>query len=682
MRDCVFLFFTGLLLFCTLIGKSQEDLCQTITDKKVLKYYKEGTDKKKNKKDVRMGFLKKTLDLDPYFVAANCRFGRDLARTLNYEKASLDPCEKYFQIVVDSCPEYHSDPYYYLGIIAYENKEYVKATKHYKKFMNFQSDNDDAFAHDYDRKYEQAKSDYKWARFYAFHQDKEVPYDPVIVEGPSMKYDEYLPLISPDDERMYITQRLKIEQQGPRDRLYDRDDILQTELFVFSRRGEGGGFQKPELMPKPFNMDPEANYGGASISIDNKHIFFTVCSEGKMGYTNCDIFQTDYVFGYNDITDVEEWHWTELERLGPNINTEDGWESQPTVSADGKMLYFASYRKDSRGIDIYSSKKQEDGTWGMAENLGEPINTEYNDKSPFMHTDSETLYFSSDGQMGFGKYDVFFARKDDEGNWLEPMNIGSPINNEGDQHGFVVSTDGKTVYFGSNLFKERGKGGYDIVSFELYEAARPEKVIFLKGNVKDEHGKVIKDAKIEMKNVATNKITSFDIDTVDGSYAAVVTLKKDQDVIVSVKAQDKVFNSHYFKAEDTIVDTFKELEIELEHIHPGKPFTLYDIYFDHASASLTTPSKSMLDEFAKYLKEHPNLVIAIYGHTDNNGESESNMHLSTDRAFSVMSYLQDDGIKKDRMSFKGYGETKPIAPNNSVANRAKNRRTEFVIVSN
>ena len=120
----------------------------------------------------------------------------------------------------------------------------------------------------------------------------------------------------------------------------------------------------------------------------------------------------------------------------------------------------------------------------------------------------------------------------------------------------------------------------------------------------------------------------------------------------------------------------------MEHIHPGKPFKLYDIYFDHASSVLTIPSKSMLDEFAKYLKEHPDLVIAIYGHTDNNGESESNLHLSTDRAFSVMSYLQEDGIEKERMSFEGYGETKPVAPNDTAENRAKNRRTEFMIISN
>lgn len=656
-------------------------LCQNITNKKAIKYFKEGIDKNKNKKDARMEFLKQAMEEQEGFAAANAWFGMELARTLNYENAKIDPCKPYFQLMIDSCPDYHSDPYYWMGIIAYENEQWIEATEYYKKFMNFQGD-DDAFARDYDKKVEQAKYDYEWARFYALHKDKEVPFNPVVVKGPSMKYDEYLPLVSPDDSRMFITQRLKIEQQGPKDGIYERDDVMQTELFVFSRRNDAGGFEKPELMPKPFNLNPQANYGGATISIDNKHMLFTICDEGKMGYTNCDIFQTDYVFGYNEHTGQEEWHWSELKRLGPNVNTEDGWESQPSLSADAKTMYFASFRKDSKGIDIYKSQKLPDGEWGPCENLGAPINTEYNDKSPFMHTDSETLYFSSDGHRGFGKYDVFYVRKDDDGNWQEPTNIGSPINNEGDQHGFVVSTDGKTVYFGSNLFKEGGEGGYDIISFELYEEARPEKVVFLKGSVKDEHGQVIKDAKIEMKNVVTDNITSFDIDTTDGSYVAVVTLKEDQDVIVSVKAQDKVFNSHYFKAEDTVANTFRELEVELEHIHPGKPFTLYDIYFDHASAVLTKESKSMLDEFAKYLKDHPNLVIAIYGHTDDNGESESNLHLSTDRAYSVMAYLQEDGIEKERMSFEGFGETKPIATNDTPEGRAKNRRTEFVIISN
>jgi outer membrane protein OmpA-like peptidoglycan-associated protein len=343
-------------------------------------------------------------------------------------------------------------------------------------------------------------------------------------------------------------------------------------------------------------------------------------------------------------------------------------------------LFFASARADSRLIDIYVSERQPDGTWGTAKNIGEPINTEGNDKSPFIHSDSHTLYFSSDGHLGFGKMDVFYSRMQDDGTWGEPQNIGTPINSEEDEHGFVVSTDGKLVYFGSDKLKSQGKGGFDIFSFYLYKEARPEKVVFLKGTLKDENNEVIKDATIEIKNPKTNEVTEFKVDSTDGSYAAVVTLKKNDKVIMNVKSEKKdIFYSKLFTEKDT-ADTFVNLDMNVQTLEKGKTIQINDIHYATNSAEIVEESKLILDELVALMKKHPSMKIAIYGHTDNQGDMELNMALSTDRAFSVMEYLQQQGIEKNRLTFKGFGPTKPIATNDTEEGRALNRRTEFEII--
>ncbi|MFQ5335007.1 MAG: OmpA family protein, partial [Flavobacteriales bacterium] len=368
---------------------------------------------------------------------------------------------------------------------------------------------------------------------------------------------------------------------------------------------------------------------------------------------------------------------------GENINTEDGWEAQPSLSADGKTLYFASAREESEGIDIYYSVKDSSGAWGPAVNMGRPINSAGNDKSPFIHSDSKTLYFastSSDERQGLGGYDIFYSRLGDDGRWQEPVNIGYPINSAEDEHGFVVSTDGRKVYFASDKLKG-SSGGLDIFSFELYRAARPDKVLFLKGEVMDEAGKAIPDAVVEVKNMKTKEVTRIAVDSIDGRYTAVVNIGREQDVLMNVKAENKVFNSRLFTGADTVKDVFQKVDVELQQIELNKPYRINDIHYKTNSAEIQEGSKPVLDEFIAYLQQYPEIQVEIRGHTDNVGNAADNLALSSDRAYSVMAYLQQHGIDKSRLSFRGYGETKPIASNNSPSGRAQNRRTEFVITA-
>ncbi|HXC04786.1 MAG TPA: OmpA family protein, partial [Bacteroidia bacterium] len=386
---------------------------------------------------------------------------------------------------------------------------------------------------------------------------------------------------------------------------------------------------------------------------------------------NFDIYYCDLIDG----------KWGEIKNCGPVINDKTAWDSQPSISADGQTLYFASDRPGGYGgSDIWTSHKKKDGSWDTPVNLGPTINTAGEEKTPFIHSDSETLYFSSDGLPGFGGQDIFYVRKDDKGAWEEPKNIGSPINTPNADVGFFVSTDGHYGYFASNQKqKNQGPGGYDIYSFELYEKARPQKVAFVRGQVKMEEGKPKGDLKVEIKSANSKTKTEVVLDTISGSYAAVVNMKKKEDFIITVKKSGAAFSSQLVSA-DSIGSRPKKMDLEVKTVQQGAAYPINNLYYRTNSAELEGRSKIVLEEFAAYLKENPQLKVEIYGHTDNVGDPKSNLGLSTDRALTVYDMLEKFGVSKNQLvSFKGFGSAKPVADNATEAGRAKNRRTEFFV---
>lgn len=674
----LFSFFLLFSFFFFLSSSIAQEFCREISDEKAMKLYKQSTDKKnKVSKAEKMKFLREIIELEPDFAEAHLVLAKEIILTANYQGTSISPAEPHLLKVVELCPDLHAEPFYYLGLLNMDRQEYEKSMKYYEQFLKFPAEDSKKIPRDYDEKYEFAKGEFTYAKFYAEIFSNKVPFDPKQVNDVSTAADEYLPLLTPDNEWLFFT-RKTVKQSRVKTSYVESHTKEYIERFARAKR-TGENFEAGEPMPYPFNEFDSYNYGGAAITIDNKHIYLTICKPGKAGYINCDIFSSDYVFAADSISSTPYWHWTELKNLGPNVNTEDGWEGQPSIAADGNSLYFGSARADSKGIDIYIARKDAAGEWQPAKNAGAPINTEFNDKSPFIHSDSQTLYFASQGHLGLGGFDVFYSRMLPDGNWSEPKNIGHPINSNKDEHGFIVSTDGKKVYFGSDLLKKQGTG-LDIFSFELYAEARPEKVVFVKGEVKNENDSVVPEAKVELKNLKTKEIKEFQVDTADGTFAAVMTLKDAEDVMLQVKANDIAFNSRLISSKDTLTPAIHKINMEVEDIKVDKPYRINEIYYATNSAEIAEESKLVLDEFAEYLKEHSSMKIAIHGHTDDVGNDESNLALSADRAFSVMAYLQERGVSKEHLSHKGFGETKPIAPNTSPEARALNRRTEFVIL--
>jgi outer membrane protein OmpA-like peptidoglycan-associated protein len=372
----------------------------------------------------------------------------------------------------------------------------------------------------------------------------------------------------------------------------------------------------------------------------------------------------------------EDNAWSEVQNFSDKISKSDSWESQPTVSSDGKTIIFASDRVGGYGkIDLYEINWQ-NGKWTDPKNLGSAINSNENEKSPYLHTDGKTLFFASTNFPSLGGFDVFYSRMDSLGNWQEPQNIGYPVNTVADEISLFVSTDGNTAYFASNQLD--GIGGWDIYSFALHDDAKPERVLFLKGDLMGENGKVLEDVELEIKNINTNEITTVKVES--GTYVSSLTLAKNDDVLITVKKEGFAFNSTYISANDTSFSSPNNLNIALESLEEGKSFSLSDIYFETNSFQINPMAKNILFEFSVYLEVNINMVIEINGFTDDVGEDDVNQLLSENRAIAVYDLLISNGIEAGRILFNGYGELFPVVGNTTEKGRARNRRTEFRII--
>ncbi|HNW89426.1 MAG TPA: OmpA family protein [Bacteroidales bacterium] len=643
------------LLTSVIFAYAQEDtLCVELVNKKAKKIYNEAFENFKSRRFVdAVAQFKEVLEYEPQ--CGQCYFFLGM---INFKRVdyNLKAAQTYFEKSVELCPDFDIYVYYYLGQIYYGAEKWEQAEQVLKTFLK------DPEKIENDAEQNDANAMYKWASFYNKAYKNPVPFNPKYIKGVSSASDEYIPSISPDGVYMFYARVVELPP--------NKSDLIPKpvfkEKFYFSEK-KNGEFDNGKEMPYPFNMN--ANEGGASVTIDNNELYYTVCKD-KGSYLNCDIY-----YSKKDETGL----WSDIEPL-ENVNNPDTWESMPSISSDGKVLYFISDRPGGvGGYDIYQAKKDDKGVWGSPVNLGSQINSKGNEKTPFLHTDSQTLYFSSDSPdlPGMGSYDIYYSRVQADGSWKKPTNLGYPINSDADDAGFFVSLDGKTAYFSSNKLK--GIGGWDVYEFELYKDARPEEMKLVKGDVKDESTEKPVNARIEIKNVETKKITKIPVDSLSGKYVIAINTKNN--FVLTVKKDDYAYESRLIPAADTVrSEPLQEVNFEIKPIEVGKSYTLNDIYFASNSFELNPESETILDGFIEFLTENPHIKTAIHGHTDNIGKDEDNMLLSENRSQSVYNYLTAHGIASSRLSYKGFGETKPVASNDTEAGRAKNRRTEFVIL--
>jgi outer membrane protein OmpA-like peptidoglycan-associated protein len=401
------------------------------------------------------------------------------------------------------------------------------------------------------------------------------------------------------------------------------------------------------------------------ISQDGEWLVFTGCYRPD-SYGGCDLY----------ISYRTPSGWSAAKNLGSKINS-DQWESQPCLSPDKRELYFASRRAGGLGgSDIYVSRLLDNGEWGDPENLGPGVNTTADEQCPFIHADNQTLYFTSSFWPGYGDDDLFYVRKEPNGSWSVPVNLGYPINTIDREGTLFITADGKTAYYSSE--RKDSYGGLDIYSFELKQDIRPYETRWVKGKVTDKKtGKGIA-ATLELTDLSTRQIISKVKTDSLGNY--LLTLPTGRDYAFTVNQRGYLFNSDQYFLKNGITDSTAEKNIMLQAIEQNASIVLKNIFFETNRFELSPASLVELDKLVTLLNENPTLKIEISGHTDNVGKAESNLLLSDNRAKAVVDYLVSKKIEAKRLTAKGYGLSKPVADNNTEEGRAQNRRTEMKII--
>lgn len=613
--------------------------CEATSDKNAIKAMEKA---EKNAGIERVKALGEVLKEYPDFHEAIFSQAMALVQMQKFDAAAAK-----FLKVYELCPNYSLYTWYYIGANYYDNEKYNEAIPFLEQVISYNGELELK-----DEQYNNAKALLKASKEMKTLLSNKVPYNPVAVTNVCTYMDEYFATLSPDNEWLYFIRKIK-----------DSKALAgYSEKFMESKNANWS-FDAGQELPPPFNMTNSS--GAATITADNKTMYFTVCQNNDINA--CDIW-------YSQRTSTG---WTTMSPVAGKLNRGTSWDSGPSVSFDGKEIIFTTARAGSiANIDLYSSRKMPDGTWSEAQSLGPVINSDVNENTPFLHSDSKTLYFSSKGHGGLGGYDIFFSRQGEDGKWSKPQNIGSPINTEKDEVNFFVSLDGKRAFFSSGNLN--GPGGLDVYMFYLHEEAKPQQVKMIKGEIKSEEA-MPKDAEVEIKNLRTKEIQKVEVDKEDGKYVAIIDAK--EDYVMTLKKQGMAFSSQLIEKDAPIENGLVKADLEMKKIEAGKSYNINDINFGTNSFELTFKSKAILEGFSDFLKTNPNLKVSIQGHTDDVGDDAENLLLSENRAKAVMQYLISSGIPSNRLSSQGYGETKPRADNSTDIGRAKNRRTEFLIIS-
>ena len=466
-----------------------------------------------------------------------------------------------------------------------------------------------------------------------------------IGDGVNTEESEYFPSITIDGKELVFTRRVN----------------NANEDFYYSERRLG---EWDIAKPMPGNINTPENEGAQNISQDGQWLVFTGCNRPD-GFGSCDLY----------ISYLTPNGWSEAINLGGRINS-DQWESQPCLSPDKKDLYFASRRFGGYGgSDIYVSHLQPNGKWGEPENLGPSVNTPGDEQCPFIHADNQTLYFTSNYWPGYGDDDLFYTRKGPNGVWSNPVNLGYPINTINREGTLFITADGKTAYYSSD--KSDSRGGLDIYSFELREDIRPRKTLWVKGQVFDKKTTKGLPSTVELIDLSSKELISKIQTDELGNY--LVTLPIGKDYAFNVSRQGYLFYSGNFLLSQHSPDSTYEKNIALQPIEINASVVLNNIFFDVNKFDLKPESQVELDKLVQLLNDNPTLKVEISGHTDNVGKPADNLVLSDNRAKAVVNYLISKGIATQRLTFKGYGETVPVADNKTEEGRALNRRTEMKV---
>lgn len=586
--------------------------------------------------------LREAISIDKNFYEPYALLGELYFKTRRYSESA----RAYQQAVrIDSL--FFKPVFFELATAELYSGQYQKALVHFRAYLELNKSNE--------KNREFALKSIENCEFAIEAIKKPVPFNPVnLGDSINTSDDEYWPSITADGSMLMFTKQMRTKG---RTNIYNQEDFYISLL-------------KNDKWGKSFNagapLNTSQNEGAQSVTSDGSGIYYTACDrQGGMG--RCDIYFSSF----------DGKAWSPGVNLGSPVNS-SYWEAQPSISANGKMLFFSSNRPGGNGgMDIWYSVMDNSGKWTLPKNAGKNINTDGDEMSPFIHFDGVTLYFSSNGLRGMGGFDIFCSRMKEDTTWTDPVNMGYPVNTYNDELGLIIDAAGSKAYFSSVRDEKAGK---DIFSFEVYAEARPKPVSYFRGNVfEKDTGKRLK-ADYELVDLRRGIIVDGGTTGTDGNF--LVCLAAGSNYGLNVSKPGYLFYSDNFMLEGihTVLKPYVK-NVILIPVKTGELLPLSNVFFEIDSWELKPESLSELRKLYRLLADNPSVTIEIAGYTDSTGTKEHNQILSERRAKSVVDYLLQQGIAEERLTYRGYGASQPVAENITAEGRRLNRRTEVKITA-
>lgn len=671
-------------------------------------YYEEGMKHNyANENEKALKAFTSALKEDTHFIDAQIQQG-----AMFLELNKLPEAQIAFEKVLQIDPNYSPLVYYSLGNIALKQEKYIKAAENYENYAKNAKSNETLK--------EKAERFAENARFTENALMHPVPFKPILLNEKinDPLYSQYRAALTAEENMLVFTRLINKQEDiyfSIRDTGIDAMHRISTDWQT--------------AQPLAEINTGDGNEGSHCISADGRLLLFTDCGREINGKKSCDIYYS---------VKTPEKNWSSPRPFGGNAINTEAWESQPSLSADNRLLFFASNRAGGYGgIDIWYSRFGA-GKWSTPRNAGPMINTKYDDEMPFLHADGTSFYFMSDGHPGMGGKDLYLSRisfeqialsneppidsssklkaqnsKPDTLIFSKPINLGYPINTKDNEGTLTVSIDGKTAYYSRNSFeqlalsnesatdqssklKAQSPKHINLYSFELPVAVQAQPVTYIKAQVRDAVTQQNLVARIEVLDLLTQKIIAQSRTTDSGVFLICLPIGKNY--AMNVTREGYAFSSDNFNLTEQhgILQPFVKT-IFLTPIKPQgnqsqtnrptdqptnrlNPIILKNIFFETAQAELKRESQPELNKLRLLLKENPTMRIEIRGHTDNVGNENENQILSQRRAKAVYDFLIQKGIEATRLTYKGFGKMLPIDTNDTEQGRANNRRTEFVIL--
>lgn len=643
-------------------------------NKKAIKLFEQGKqapaqsiDPNTNGPNFRAGidYMEKALEKDPQFWEAHM-FAGEFAEMLRDYPLAIEHYRKAIQIN----PRHSStgSTYFYLANLEQAVGEYDNAIKNLDIFETYRTANPQLL--------KESQSIRRNCEFAKKAIENPIDFNPINI-GPGINTEdpEYFPTITVDGRTILFTRRIE-DGRVP-------GNFHEQEDFFVSNLGDNNIWGK--AVPMPSNVNTVNNEGAPTIAPDGRTLVFVGCpdatgefyGENRDGRGSCDLF----------ITKKLGSRWSNPVNLPGKVNSFH-WETQPSLSSDGKTMYFIRGirgRDMTNNSDIYVTRLQENGEWGTPERLPDHINTPEQEESVLIHPDGRTLYFASRGHVGMGGSDLYMTRMDEDGNWSQPKNLGYPINTQYDENSLMVSPDGEIAFFASD--RTGGFGDLDIYYFIMPEEMRPTKTLYFEGTVFDAVTKNPIAGKFQLIDLKTGKEVIYsEADKQTGEF--MVSLPVNREYALNVSYPGYTFFSQNFNMTNPDRLEAIHMDVPLVPIVSDAPIRLANVFFDLNKATLRKESYVELDKLVEFLNKYPSIRIEIGGHTDSRGSN--NQVLSESRAKSVHDYIVSKGVSADRLEHKGYGSSKPVYTDEQIAGLATdeekeaahqaNRRTEYKII--